>query len=273
LKNCFFVLGTLLFLLQAFSCGSQSSTDKRFHESLTLSPPTLSVSLADPNAFSFAVVGDTHIGNDTTRLQTIFSNAAAEGDAFVILLGDIVDKGIRTDMEAVKTAVDSSAFANKVLYAVGNHDVFEDGWTHFKSVFGSSVYSVTIGNSQFIALDTADGTVGRDQAEWLKGQFTAPAPVNRFLLSHYLPHVPHQRTYLRLADEVEAARLMKLASSHDVRAWLGAHYHSYGVEGIEGVQYVVAGGGGGRKMEPVKNDFFVQVIVNGPNVSFQLRTI
>lgn len=166
------------FFLLALSCGSSSHTDQRFRESLAMAAlPAISV--ANPDAFSFAVVGDTHVGADTTALQTILTRAAAEGDEFVILLGDIVDKGIKADMDAVKAAVTASAFSGKVLYVVGNHDVFEDGWTHFKTDFGPSVYAVTIGNSQFIALDTADGTVGRDQYEWLKGRFGLPAPKNR----------------------------------------------------------------------------------------------
>ena len=264
------LFASLIFLL-ALSCGSERSTAQRLRESLAMAAPS-GISVANANSFSFAVVGDTHLGNDMQNLQTILTNTAAEGDEFLILLGDIVDKGVRADMDAVKAAVAASALSGKVLYIVGNHDVFDDGWAHFKADFGPSVYSLTIGNSQFIALDTADGTVGRDQTEWLTAQFGVPAPTHRFLLSHYLPHVPHQRTYLRLADEVEAARLMKLAGNHSVSAWFGGHYHSYGVEAIEGVSYIVAGGGGGRKMQPVTSNFFVQVVVNGSNVSFNLRT-
>jgi predicted phosphodiesterase len=229
--------------------------------------------LADPDSFSFAIVGDTHIGADTTLLQNILTEAAGEGDSFFILLGDMVDKGVAADMARVKAAVQGSAFANKALYIVGNHDVFEDGWTGFKTAFGPSAFTLTLGNSQFIALDTADGTVGRDQYEWLQTQLTAGSPTNRFILSHYLPVVPGQRTYLRLADEGEAARLMKLATREGARAWLGGHYHSYGEQVIEGVQYVVAGGGGGRLMPPINGNFFVQVVVSGSSVTFHLKRI
>jgi 3',5'-cyclic AMP phosphodiesterase CpdA len=264
----------LVFSLLVIACVSRSSQDLRFQESKTLSMRSFSVSPSSPSQFSFAVVGDTHVGNqDTTRMERILTAAAAEGDQFVIFLGDIVDKGIREDIVAVQDAVARSAFSGKALYVIGNHDVFEGGWNHYKELLGSSHFSVDVGNSRFIGIDTADGSLGKDQFDWLESELSKPPMENTFILSHYLPYVPHQRTYLRLSDEIEAARVMKLASRYQVRGWLGAHYHSFGTENIEGVTYVVAGGGGGRRMEPVKSFFFVQVIVNGSDVRFELRPV
>jgi hypothetical protein len=99
------------------------------------------------------------------------------------------------------------------------------------------------------------------------------APENLFFLSHYLPVIPGQRTYLKLANRDEAIRLLRLAADHKVAAWLGAHYHSFITDTIAGVKLVVAGGGGERRMAPVSDYFFVQVTVDENRVSAQMKKI
>lgn len=264
----------LICLLIIAACGSQSTHDNRFRDSETLRAPLSSLTLTNPDQFTFAIVGDTHVGGqDTTRFRTILNQAKAEGDSFVILLGDIVDTGERDDVLAVQTAINDTGWAGKVIPVIGNHDVFNDGWKNYRELQGQSHYVVDAGNSRFIALDTADGVVGDTQADWLKGELNKPAPKNTFLLSHYLPMIPGQRTYLRLSNEEEAIRLMKLATNRKVKAWLGGHYHSFAIQDVEGVNYVVAGGGGGRRMKPIEKFFFVQVQVNQEDIQYQLRLV
>jgi hypothetical protein len=94
-----------------------------------------------------------------------------------------------------------------------------------------------------------------------------------FVLSHYLPVTPGIRTYLRLSDDLEATTLMKLARNFSVAAWLGGHYHSYALGEVEKVKYLVAGGGGGRRMDPVWENFFVQVRVAGQEISFERKQV
>ncbi len=265
-------VGILILILAA--CGSNSTHELRFTESETLSPPLSTITLTNPTKFSFAIVGDTHVGGgDTARLKTILNQATTESDSFVILLGDIVDTGERSDIEAVHSAIRDTGWTGKVIPVIGNHDVFNDGWKNYKELEGQTHFTVDAGNTRFMILDTADGVVGDKQEDWLKTELNKALPANIFFLSHYLPLVPGQRTYLRLSNETEAVRLMKLASNRRVKGWLGGHYHGFGIEEIEGVKYVVAGGGGGRRMQPLAGFFFVQVSVDGESISYELREI
>ncbi len=267
------VLAKWSVILLVLGCVSRTTSSVRFTESTALASPSDPV-VADPNNFSFAVVGDLHIGQaNTDRYRRILDAALAEGDEFIVLLGDIVDQGERTDLEAVRNETLAAGWQNKTFYVAGNHDVFYDGWTHYRDLLGSSTYAFTAGNSRFIALETSDATLGKLQIDWLKGKLAEARPQHTFLLSHYLPVIPGQSTWLKLADSDEALDLMSLASSQNVTGWLGAHYHSYIHEKIEGVDYVVAGGGGGRRMAPVAGYFYVKVTVNGANVSYELRSI
>jgi len=248
---------------------------ERLRESGELSAPPVSVSLSDPENYSFAVVGDLHIlGGDTARTRKILTQAAAENDAFVIFLGDIVDKGDLSDVVAFRDVITELNWTGRAFPVLGNHDIFNDGWTHYRALNGPSRYTVDIGNLRLYVLDTADGTVGAMQREQLEAELASEGgPALRVLASHYLPMIPEQRTYLKLADDTEALRLMKLAAASHVKAWFGAHYHSYVTGTIEGVDYVCAGGGGGRRMQPVTEFFFVQVQVQKDQLTYHLRKI
>ncbi len=254
-------------------CVSRTLPEGRFSQSQTLSLPTgaLTASVSDAEHFSFLAVGDLHISQgDTSRLGRILDAGAAKGDAFVALLGDIVDSGEASDVNAVWSLIAAKGWAGKVAPVIGNHDVFHEGWEAWRTSNGPSHYSFAVGNSQFIALDTADGTLGEAHLDWFENELRATRPSHLFVLSHYLPVVPGVRTYLRFSDESEALRVRSLAHRYEVSAWLGAHYHSF-VEGtVDGVRYVVAGGGGGRRMPPVLNYFFVRVTVDGANVRTEM---
>lgn len=262
-----------LALLIVAACGSESVFDERFAESGLLQGPTINVSPADPDKFTFSMVGDLHVGGGTERFRDILNRASTSQSEFIVLLGDIVDQGKEDDVEAVHAALVDQGFDQKYLPVIGNHDVFYSGWNFYRTRFGASHYTVDIGNCRFIVLDTADGVVGEDQVAWLEAQLQRPTDKNLFILSHYLPVIPGQRTYLRLSNQNEAERLMAMASRYGVKGWFGGHYHSYIKETIGGVTYVVAGGGGGRRMAPVFSYFYVDVRIDGKAVDFQFRAV
>lgn len=256
------------------SCVSRTTWDERFQQSNALAVPSV-VAPANSNQFTFAMVGDLHVSQgNTDRFKQILKGARDEGDEFIILLGDLVDRGDVGSFSAIKDALKEFGFEGRVLPLLGNHEIFDGGWAEFGSSWGASHYSVTVGNSRFVALDTADGMVGESQFEWLSQELLKQtSSAHTFILSHYMPIVPGQRTYLRLSNQTEAERLMKLGSLRGVRGVFGGHYHSFCRENVGGVEYVVAGGGGGRRMEPIKNHFYVQVLVSGDLVDYRLRLI
>jgi 3',5'-cyclic AMP phosphodiesterase CpdA len=250
-------------------CVARSGVGTRFQESSRLVGPSLNITGVDTGNFTFSMVGDVHMsGTDTSRLRTILQEAQSASDAFIVFLGDMIDKGVRADFENFKSQVSEFGFDGKAIYILGNHDVFEDGWSAFRDLMGPSHFDVTVGNIRFLALDSADGVIGQEQKSWLEAKLKEPSPTHTMVLSHYMPLVPGQRTYLRLADEFEALNLMKLVSRLGVEAWLGAHYHSYIQEKVENVTYLVAGGGGGRRMEPLPQFFYVRATVQGAQIDF-----
>ncbi|MFM8269955.1 MAG: metallophosphoesterase family protein [Pseudomonadota bacterium] len=267
-------IGFLTFLLVLLGCESQSTWDQRYRDSQGLAMPAFSATPGDPDNFTFAMVGDLHIGGtDTNRFRTILQTAQSEGDSFIVLLGDIADKGEEASFSAAKDALRDFNFDDKVISILGNHDIFGDGWTEYQKVFGPSHFTVDVGNSRFIALDTADGVVGEEQFDWFLEELNRNPLSHTFVLTHYMPVVPGQQTYLRLANQLEAERMMNLATRKTVTGVFGGHYHSFSQEKISGVDYVVAGGGGGRRMKPIEDYFFVQVLVSQNSIQYQLRVV
>ena len=264
----------LLFLVVA-SCVSQTTTDLRVRESLALTTSSAyTLPGGDNDHFSFAMVGDLHLGGGNTgRLRRILDDAAAEGDQFILFLGHIVDEGARSDVESFHQTIADAGWTGKTFSVAGNHDVFFGGWTHYRDLTGPSTYAFTAGNSKFIALDTADATLGKRQIEWLRGQLAEPQPNHVFLFSHYLPVVSGVETYLKLSSETESLDLMALGTRYGIKGWFGAHHHSYVKQTIGNVDYIVAGGGGGRRMPPVKAYFFVQVRVDGDTVAYERKDV
>ncbi len=256
------------------SCVSRTLPETRFAESQGLAFALPQVAVADPSKFSFSVVGDLHLtGARADWLSKMLLASSGDGDSFSILLGDMADKGTAEQVDAYHQAVAGSPLAGKVFYVVGNHDIFDGGWEVYKAKSGPSHYSFAVGNAKFIAFDTADASLGDLQTQWLRAEVDSRTETHLFLLSHYAPLVPGIRSYLRFADSQEAQSLMKMATEKRVTAWLAAHYHSYVLEVIDSVSYLIAGGGGGRRMEPVLQNFYAKVSVDGPGVSFQLKKV
>jgi hypothetical protein len=76
-----------------------------------------------------------------------------------------------------------------------------------------------------------------------------------------------------LSDPQEAITVMKMAVTAGVRGWFAAHYHAYLHGKANGVDVVIAGGGGGRLMTPSTQHFFLQVKVKGTDISYQQNYI
>ncbi len=253
-------------------CVARSHPRERYYQSVDVGAPAHTVSLVDPQNFSFSLVGDLHIAHaHVDAMERIVDQSIAAGDAFSLFLGDIVDTGEESDFLAYQQLLVNKGWNGKAFPVLGNHDVFYNGWQHYRTHLGPNHYAVEMGNAKFVIFDTADGLVGEDQMRWLEAELAKPRPTHLFLASHYMPLVPGITTYLKLASQEEANQIMKWAKTYRVTAWFGAHYHSYLAEKIEDTWYLVAGGAGGRRMDPIRENFYVQAQIAGEDVSFHLR--
>ena len=153
--------------------------------------------------YSFLVGADSHVTDDTGRMDEMFDIAIKHGDGFVAHLGDIADtkpeyyinlsksleRAKRKYMEKeytydVSTDTYTDEDGNIVDYdeekfpffpVVGNHDITHNGWALWSNIFHSSFYefNVYLNSEQtvcdhYIFLDSASGTLGKHQIELIE---------------------------------------------------------------------------------------------------------
>ena len=162
----------------------------------------LDVAAADDD-YSFLVGADSHVTDDTGRMDEMFDIAIEHGDGFVAHLGDIADtkpeyyinlsksleRAKRKYMEKeytydVSTDTYTDEDGNIVDYddekfpffpVVGNHDITHNGWALWSNIFHSSFceFNVYLNSEQsvcdhYIFLDSASGTLGKHQIELIE---------------------------------------------------------------------------------------------------------
>ena len=158
---------------------------------------------ATDDDYSFLVGADSHVTDDTGRMDEMFDIAIEHGDGFVAHLGDIADTkpeyyiNLSKSLERAKrkymkkeytydvsTDTYTDEDGNIVDYdeekfpffpVVGNHDITHNGWALWSNIFHSSFYefNVYLNSEQtvcdhYIFLDSASGTLGKHQIELIE---------------------------------------------------------------------------------------------------------
>ena len=83
---------------------------------------------------------------------------------------------------------------------MGNHDLYNDGWTNFQSYFyetghGRSYSVIDAGDFSLFLLDTGNATLGQAQFERLVSDMSAKASRPKIVLSHYALKGPDSLSY------------------------------------------------------------------------------
>lgn len=133
------------------------------------------------------------------------------------------------------------------LTVVGNHDVlfgrsyYESSYTAPNPETGLDDYAFDYGNTRFIALDTANFTITDRQFAWYERQLQTP--LKKVLFSHTPPRHGVWEHKLSPSPEV-SQRFLALNSQHKVDFVFLGHIHLYDQRQVNGVDYIVSGGGG-----------------------------
>lgn len=155
-----------------------------------------SLAVAQTTPFRFAWLSDTHVGGTTGAEDlslTMHDINTMKDIAFVVLSGDITEKGFDWELQLAKAILDS---LNKPYYIVpGNHDTkwSESGCSTFPRLFGNDRFVFDHKGFRFIGLHQGpimkmgDGHFAPEDLRWLDSVLTAmpdrEQPV--FLVTHY----------------------------------------------------------------------------------------
>jgi 3',5'-cyclic AMP phosphodiesterase CpdA len=161
--------------------------------------------------------------------------------------------------------------------AIGNHDLYFEGWKNYKAILGRSIYSFPVGNigepgSMYVlSLDSANNTLGRKQMDWLESTLKAQSALwdHLIVMTHCQFFSSGISTVVQFTDNEEIYKLMYLFKKYGVDYVFMGHDHQWDERTINGVTYVT--------LDPLKKegseDSYVRVFVDGGNISFTRNII
>lgn len=232
------------------------------------------------------------IANPKAR-QALVAKIAQEKPDAVQMSGDVPYRGTdRDDYDCFRAETKSWRDAHLRVYpALGNHELsggeqkgVEEWWNAFPELKNMRWYSVALGDRiALIQLDsTSDLTKGSKQIVWLGAQLKALAPsVDFVMISLHHPPVADIQTRLHVdhnprPNEIALRDFLSQTapSLHAAIVVIAGHIHNYERAQVDGVTYLVSGGGGAEpyEVERTKQDLYQDI--NFPNfhyVRFELE--
>lgn len=238
---------------------------KRFDENFSGNiPPVADIDPPGTDSFTFAVLSDTHIGSPGGKiLDGMLQRIKASGDAFVISCGDNTDSGEEGQFSGFHETF--SKYSLLYRAALGNHDIFFDGWKRFQRIVGRSMYSFNADNVHFTVIDSANGVFGEKQLGWLESDLSAATQQHKIVVTHFPVWNGSFTSIFKLANEEEAALVKDMFSRHNVTIMFAGHYHGYNEAIIGGVKYIVTGGANDL-IDPGNKQHYFRVTVNGASI-------
>ena len=154
--------------------GSSPEVSTRFEQSMAYNDSVGIPAVVVPSAdYRVYVCTDSHIDSIPTNLTTFVQAAAADTLCPLLLhLGDLVNAQGHIPYAVSLLTPNQSPLTT--FLALGNHDIYFNQWDEWRSYFGTSVYwfytmlpdSTVL--DRFICLDSAEGTIGTAQLQWLR---------------------------------------------------------------------------------------------------------
>lgn len=221
--------------------------DRRFEESINNFGPMHGKCLKlESNEYRFYTFGDSHITTSTANLDRFVADYLADSQAapFVICLGDMIsEKYYPTFMEHTIQLRNQDHY---MYVCAGNHDLMFGMWEDFVKFYKSSTYwfeveTLSEGKDLYIALDSASGSLGAKQINWLDAFLAGAKGKYRNIIVFTHTHMFMTDFQQGVTDNYsleETHRLMSIYADAGVNLVLSGHRHVREEHEFRGVQYV-----------------------------------
>ncbi len=235
--------------------------------------------------FSFVVIGDDRSGEEIYK--KIVALVMERKPDFIVNTGDLIATPGNAK-EWAKFWEMSKPITVPYFLTVGNHDVqskvpfSEQTYRKEVDLPGNELYySFVAGNSLFIVLDSClDDRAQRiegEQLKWLEGVLARSDQQHKFVFLHHplyteLGKGHHAHDSLDKYPE-KRDRIAALFAKYKVNAVFAGHEHYYERRTVDGVTYIITGGGGAPiydKEEYGGFNHFVLLTVDGEKVSAEV---
>lgn len=196
-----------------------------------------------PEGFTFAVCGDTRSRHAEHR--RVVSRIKAAAPRFLVHTGDLVADGSDMSQWHRFFQIAGPLIAEAPLVSVpGNHEGRSGNWERLASPNGRRSYCFRYGNCFFLCLDTDPEAVS--DASWLSFVYNSLKAAQD---ASYRVVVIHRPPFTVMPKRIGSARdlrekLVPLLRRYGVNLVLCGHDHNYQHHVVDGIHYVVTGGGG-----------------------------
>jgi hypothetical protein len=252
-----------------------------------------------PDPLTFITYGDQRFTDPANTRQTnprirqwLVGQIAKEHPAALVMVGDIPLSGVVANDYAVfqaETKVWRDAHL-RLFPALGNHEFagnpeqdLENWWTTFPELRNRRWYSAQLGSRVYVMVLDSDTSLlpGSDQARWIEKQIEGlPSSVDFVLITLHHPPAADIQKHIEVdhnprPNEIALRDyLSKVAKTSHARFLVSAgHIHNYERRVVDGVTYLVAGGGGAPPyfVERTPEDLYQSVLF--PNYHYVKLTL
>jgi hypothetical protein len=252
-----------------------------------------------PSPLTFIAYGDQRFTDPSNTQKTdprirqwLVKQIAAEHPSAVIMNGDVPLAG--------DVANDYTVFQNetkvwrdsrmRVFPALGNHEFhgdpqkdLENWWTAFPELQNRRWYSAQLGSRVYLLFLDSDTSLlpGSDQARWIEQQLEGlPSTIDFVILSLHHPPVADIQQHIEVdhnprPNEIALRDYLSKAAPASHASFLvsAGHIHNYERSVVDGVTYLVSGGGGAPPyfVERTPEDLYKSILF--PNYHYVKLTV
>jgi len=296
------ILFALLFAGAGLAFLAQGPTSSTLSTGQLLSEPGPTFRIGDnelPRPLTLIAYGDQRFTDPANIRQTdprirqwLVNQIAAEHPGAVIMNGDVPLSGDVTNDYVVFQA-ETKAWRDlhlRVFPALGNHEFagdpqqdLEHWWNTFPEMRNRRWYSVQLGSRVYLlALDSDTSLLpGGDQASWIEKQIDGlPASIDFVIVTLHHPPVADVQTHIEVnhnprPNEIALRDYLSRAArtSHATFLVSAGHIHNYERTVVDGVTYLVSGGGGAPPyfVERTPEDLYKSILF--PNYHYVKFTV
>ena len=252
-----------------------------------------------PRPLTLIAYGDQRFTDPTNTRQTdprirqwLVNRIAAEHPGAVLMNGDVPLAGNVTNDYAVFQAETKPwrELHLAVFPTLGNHEFvgdpqvdLEHWWNAFPELRNRRWYSVQLGSRVYVLALDSDASLlqGSDQARWIQKQIDGlPASIDFVIVTLHHPPVADIQTHIEVdhnprPNEIALRDYLSQAARTAHASFLvsAGHIHNYERAVVEGVTYLVSGGGGAPPyfVERTPEDLYKSVLF--PNYHYVKFTV
>ena len=261
--------------------GTSPTIDERYEQSKAYNQQAGFATLQAPaDDYRVYVCTDTHIHKTRTRWQHFIDTYRTDLMCPVAVhLGDVIDA--TTDFafveEALAPQTANTLKSDTLMAACGNHDIYFKQWKNYIAAFKTSTYYFVVQTPSgkqdlYIVYDSADGTVGKKQLDWLK-QTLAWADTQDF---RHIVACTHTHFFKRDGSQghtsnytiEETYALLNLFTKHGVDMVWSGHDHSREITQVKGMTCIVVDSMKDENKEP-----YYMLVTMGDKIDYEFVAV